>query len=123
MKIESIEAIAVSLPLTQPITRSKGVLTSADNVLVRIEADGVVGWGEAGSAPTMTGEFTQGMVAAIKHLAPFLAGEPLDVAHISAVMDGNLYGNSGAKAAIEMAAHDALGKSLGKPVYELLGKK
>ena len=39
------------------------------------------------------------------------------------MMDANLYGNSGAKAAIEMAAHDALGKSLGKPVYELLGGK
>jgi muconate cycloisomerase len=38
-------------------------------------------------------------------------------------MDANLYGNSGAKAAIEMAAHDALGKLLGKPVYELLGGK
>jgi muconate cycloisomerase len=123
MKIKSVEAIAVSLPLTQPIKRSKGVLTTADNVLVRIEAGGVIGWGEAGSAPTMTGELTAGMVAAIQYLAPFLEGEPLDIARISAVMEGNLYGNSGAKAAIEMAAHDALGKSLGKPVYELLGSK
>ena len=72
MKIQRIEAIAVSLPLTQPIRRSKGVLTSADNVLVRIEAGGIVGWGEAGSAPTMTGEFVQSMVAAVQYLAPFL---------------------------------------------------
>ena len=125
MKIESIEAIAVSLPLTQPIKRSKGVLTSADNVLVRIEADGVVGWGEAGSAPTMTGEFVEGMVAAVRHLAAFLEGAQVaEIAQLSAIMDANLYGNSGAKAAIEMAAHDALGKALGKPVYELLcGKR
>jgi len=59
LKIQRVESIAVSLPLTQSIKRSKGVLTSADNVLVRIEADGAVGWGEAGSAPTMTGEFVQ----------------------------------------------------------------
>ena len=38
-------------------------------------------------------------------------------------MDANVYGNSGAKAAVEMPAHDALGKLLGKPVYELLGGK
>lgn len=123
MKIERIEPIAVSLPLTQPIKRAKGVLTSADNVLVRIEAGGVVGWGEAGAAPTMTGEFVESMVAAVKHLAPFLDEAPLDVAEVSARMERNLYGNSGAKAAIEMAVHDALGKSLGKPVYELLGGK
>ena len=123
MKIQRIEPIAVSLPLTQPIKRSKGVLTSADNVLVRIEAGGVVGWGEAGSAPTMTGEFIQGMVAAVKHLVPFLEGAALDVAQVSALMDANLCGNSGAKAAIEMALHDALGKVRGKPVYELLGTK
>lgn len=114
----------MSLPLTRPIKRSKGVLASADNVLVRMEAGGVTGWGEAGSAPTMTGEFVESMVAAVKHLAPFLEGVQLsDIAQLSAIMDANLYGNSGAKAAIEMAAHDALGKSLGKPVYELLGGK
>lgn len=123
MKIKRVEAIGVRLPLRQPIKRSKGVLTAADNVLVRIEAGGVVGWGEAGSAPTMTGEFIESMVAAVRHLAPFLEGAPLDIAQIAALMDTNLYGNSGAKAAIEMAAHDALGQLLGKPVYELLGGK
>ena len=124
MKIQRLEPIAVRLPLTRPIRRSKGVLTTADNVLVRMEAGGVVGWGEAGSAPTMTGEFVEGMVAAIRHLAPFVEGAQLsDIARLSAIMDTNLYGNSGAKAAIEMAAHDALGKSLGKPLYELLGGK
>ncbi len=124
MKIQRIEAIAVRLPLVQPIKRSKGVLTTADNMLVRLEAGGVVGWGEAGSAPTMTGEFVESMAAAVNHLAIFLEGAQLsEIAQLSEVMDANLYGNSGAKAAIEMAAHDALGKALGKPVYELLGEK
>src|SRR4051812_17197041 len=100
MKIQRVEAIAVSLPLVQPIKRSKGVLTSADNVLVRIEAGGEIGWGEAGSAPTMTGEFPQSMVAALNYLAPYIVGVDLnDIAHISKLMDANLYGNSGAKAA------------------------
>ena len=60
MKIKCVEPIAVSLPMVKPIKRSKGEVRTADNVLVRVEADGVVGWGEAGSAPTMTGELLGG---------------------------------------------------------------
>ncbi len=38
---------------------------TADNLIVSIIGDnGNIGWGEASSAPTMTGEFVQGMVAA-----------------------------------------------------------
>src|SRR4051812_50143198 len=55
VKIERIEAIAVSLPLLQPIKRSKGVLTTADNVLVRIEAGGGGGWGGGGGGAAGTG--------------------------------------------------------------------
>lgn len=124
MKIKCVEPIAVSLPMAKPIKRSKGEVRTADNVLVRVETDGVVGWGEAGSAPTMTGELLGSMTAAVRYLAPFLEDLPLeDIAHASAHMEHNLYGNHGAKAAIEMALHDALGKTLGKPVYELLGGK
>lgn len=121
MKIKRIEPIAVSLPMVKPIKRSKGEVRTADNVLVRVEADGVVGWGEAGSTPTMTGELTESMAAAVRYLAPYLEGLVLeDIAQVSAQMEHNLYGNYGAKSAIEMALHDALRKALGKPVYELL---
>ena len=47
-------------------------ITHAHNVLVRIEArDGTVGWGEAASAPTMTGDTVESLLAAVRnHLAP-----------------------------------------------------
>ena len=43
---------------------------------MRIEADnGLVGWGEATVAPTMTGDTLPGIVAAVrKHMAPLLIG-------------------------------------------------
>ena len=42
---------------------------SAENVLARVETDdGVVGWGGAGAAPTMTGETVASMAAAIMPL-------------------------------------------------------
>ena len=56
------------------------------------------------------------------YLADKLTGMPVD--DIPAIMKRAgqyLYGNNGAKAAIEMALFDALGKARGKPVHELLG--
>ena len=66
MKIKRIEPIAVSLPMKKPVFMAGVEIRQADNVLVRIEADdGIVGWGEAASAPTMTGETVESMMAAI----------------------------------------------------------
>lgn len=125
MKIKRIEAIGISIPMVKPVRMSFEEVRAANNVVVRLEtAEGIVGWGEAGSAPSMTGETLQGMVAAVRHLAPRLEG--IEVEDIPAVMDRSdryLYGNAGAKSAIEMALHDALGKTLGKPACELLGGK
>ncbi|MES2565050.1 MAG: enolase C-terminal domain-like protein [Pseudomonadota bacterium] len=123
MNIKRIEPIAISLPMTRPIKMAGVELSCADNVLVRLTtARGVVGWGEAASAPSMTGETVESMVAAIRYLTPYLEGVALDdIAGAAECMDRALYGNNAAKSAIEIAMHDALGKTLGKPVYELLG--
>ena len=92
---------------------------------MRIEADdGTVGWGEAASAPVMTGETLESIVTAIHYLAPVLRGrEPADIAGALAAMDGRMYGNHGAKAAIEIALHDLTGRAAAKPVHALLGDK
>ncbi len=52
-------------------------VTAAQNLIVRIEAaDGTVGWGEAASAPTMTGDTQGGLVAAVRdYLAPLITGQ------------------------------------------------
>ena len=77
MKIKTIEPIAVSLPMKKPVQMAGETVTRADNVLVRIESDdGVVGWGEAASAPTMTGETVASMMAAVALLAPGLLKRP-----------------------------------------------
>jgi muconate cycloisomerase len=123
--IRRIEAIAVSLPMTQPMKMAGVEIRSADNALVRIELDsGHSGWGEAASAPLMTGETVESMVAAIRHMAPALSGASIrDTEQVSALMNRTLYGNQAAKSAIEMAWYDAFGKAGDKPVHELLGGK
>jgi L-alanine-DL-glutamate epimerase-like enolase superfamily enzyme len=125
VKIKSIEPIAVSLPMKKPVQMAGETVARADNVFVRIEADnGVTGWGEAASAPTMTGETIAGMMAAIEYLTPKLIGRAADdLSGASAAMDARMYGNSGAKAAIDIALHDLLGRASGRPVHALFGEK
>src|SRR6516162_1273343 len=105
MKIKTIDAIAVSLPMQKPVQMAGETVAQAENVFVRIESDaGAVGWGEAAAAPTMTGETIAGMMAAIELMRPKLIGyTAYDFASTTAAMDAQLYGNSGAKAAIDMA--------------------
>ena len=125
MHIKTIEPIAVSLPMLKPVIMAGEEIRRAGNVLVRIEADsGLVGWGESGSAPMHTGETVESMTAAILHLLPHLVGRDVrDIDGALAAMDGRMYGNHGAKGAIEMALHDLAGRADGKPVYALLGAK
>jgi len=123
--IKQIEPIAVSLPMRKPVIMAGEEVRRADNVLVRIENDGgLVGWGEAASAPVMTGETLESMVAAVHLMTPALRGrDARDIAGALAAMGARLYGNRGAKAAIEIALHDLAGKTMGKPVHALLGSK
>jgi L-alanine-DL-glutamate epimerase-like enolase superfamily enzyme len=125
VKIKSIEPIAVSLPTKKPVQISGETVARADNVFVRVEADnGVTGWGEAASAPAMTGETVASMMAAIEYLTPKLVGRAADdLSGASAAMDARMYGNSGAKAAIDTALHDLFGRASGRPVHALLGAK
>jgi L-alanine-DL-glutamate epimerase-like enolase superfamily enzyme len=117
MKIRRITPIALRLPMRRPVALATGVVSTAENVIVRLEtADGIVGWGEAASAPTMTGETLASMVRAIEELAPRLT----DTEDAHAAMRA-MPGNHGAKAAIDIALYDAMGKASAKPVHELLG--
>ena len=125
MIIKSIEPIAVSLPMLKPVIMAGEEVRRADNVLVRIEADnGLIGWGEAASAPIMTGDTLESLVSAVHYIEPALRGrDPADIEGAFAAMDGRMYGNHGAKAAIEIALHDLAGRIAGKPVHALLGEK
>jgi muconate cycloisomerase len=123
--IKSIEPIAIRLPMKKPVIMAGEEIRAAENVLVRIEAsDGTVGWGEAAAAPVMTGETLVSIVAAVNLMTPALLGrDAADLDGARAAMDHKLYGNHGAKAAIEIALHDIAGRASQQPVHALLGKK
>jgi muconate cycloisomerase len=125
MIIKSIEPIAVRLPMKKPVIMAGEEIRVADNMLVRVTADdGAFGWGEAAAAPLMTGETIESMMAAVRIIAPALMGrDPSDIQGTRAAMDGPLYGNLAAKAAIEIALHDLAGKASQRPAHALLGDR
>ena len=122
--IRRADAIPIALPLAKPMVMAAERITKADNLIVRLEAEnGLVGWGEATVAPTMTGDTLPGMVAAVRqHMAPLLVGaDALDRAALAQRCRSSIEHNGGAKAAVEIALLDLVGKHLGVPSVELVG--
>ena len=66
--IRRVDAIPVAVPLTKPVVMGGGQkYEHSESLIVRVEAaNGVVGWGEAAAAPTMTGDTLAGISAAIQ---------------------------------------------------------
>jgi muconate cycloisomerase len=122
--IRRVDAIPVGLPLNKPMGMAGATVSRALNILVRIEAaDGTVGWGEAASAPTMTGDTLGGLVAAVRdHLGPLLIGEDAWMRPaLCRKLKRALYSNSGAHSAIEVALLDLAGQASGLPLVDLIG--
>lgn len=123
MRIARIDAYGVALPLRHPMRMAGVEISTADNLIVKVSSmDGVVGWGEAASAPSMTGETVQSMLAAVRYLAPFLGGMEADEFDaIDREMAWRLYGNNAAKGAIDMALLDLLSRARDVPMHALFG--
>jgi muconate cycloisomerase len=122
--IKRVDAMAVAMPLTKPMKMAHATFTKVENLIVRIEAeDGTVGWGEAASAPSLTGETWQGMVAIVRdYIAPLLVGKDARLRlKLVAAMGNAVYGATGSRSAVEMALVDLLARSLNVPVAMLLG--
>jgi muconate cycloisomerase len=121
--VRRIEAIPIALPLKAPMKMAGITITKAENLLVRVEAaNGAVGWGEAPSAPTMTGDTLGGLVAAVRdHLAPLLIGKDAAADH-RAMLQRALVGNTGAHSAIEMALLDLVARARNTRLIDLVAR-
>lgn len=124
MKITEIEIYAIHLPLYEPFVISYASYDYMPSIIVKITTDtGHVGYGESVADDHVTGESWEGTFAVLKNtLAPQLISEnPVNMERIHEKMDAAIYGCPTAKAAIDIACYDAVGKALGVPVYDLLG--
>jgi len=125
MKIAEIHIYAHDLPVRNgPYTMANAEVWSLDTTLVKLVADdGTVGWGETCPVgPTYAPSHAAGARAALAEIAPGLIGaNPLQPVTLYRRMDGLLNGHAYAKAAVDIAAHDLLGKATGMRVADLLG--
>jgi len=123
LRLEQIDTFTISVPLKQPVKMAGIVITSAENLIVRaVDSEGHIGWGEAASAPTMTGELPLGMVVAARHMATALLGQQIEKPlKLNQLLDSLIYGNHGPKSAIELAVLDLAGQVTGQPIHQLLG--
>lgn len=90
------------------------------DVQVRIDYDGFTGYGEA-SMPPYLGQTTESVCAFLQkvHLEQF--PDPFQLEDILAYVDSLSEGDSAAKAAVDIALHDLVGKLLGQPWFRIWG--
>ena len=109
----------LNLPLKRKFTISRGSRDSVSNVLVRMTANGVTGIGEA--APNHRYNETQDSAASFIHrMGDYHTDNPFDVDALVAHMSHAGPGEYAAKAGLEMALYDWIGKKLDLPLYKLL---
>ncbi|MBN9264581.1 MAG: hypothetical protein J0I75_08430 [Hyphomicrobium sp.] len=124
MKITKIETIALTVPLLRPAVIASGSASTGFHVLIRIHTDaGLIGLGEASPIASTDADTPGSIVEVIsKRIAPRLAGcDPRRMQECLALIYTAIPGNQCAKAGVDIALHDLVGKALGVPVYQLLG--
>ncbi|BAF86817.1 muconate cycloisomerase [Azorhizobium caulinodans ORS 571] len=122
--VERIRIFLVESPIKMARLQGVGnVKGSVKRVLLEVtSADGIVGWGEAAPWEVFTGTPEAAFSALDIYLRPLILGAPIKrVRELMARMDKMLVGHGEAKAAVEMALLDILGKATGLSVADLLG--
>ncbi len=126
MKIEKVEVLQKEVPYKKPFAIAGGVTTVCQHAIIRITTDdGVFGLGEAATMPSYSDETHTGVEAILKEkLIPVIIGcDPFDINAIMERLEVAVDGNHYAKASIDLALHDLVGKIIDQPVYRLLGGK
>jgi len=123
MGIQSIEVYRVALQYLEPFRIAPSTSIESENVVVKIHTDyEVVGIGEASPSKRVTQETQETVLHSFEKVCPRLIGMcPLRIEQIIEMMDKIIATNPSAKAAIDMALHDILGKTTKKPLFKLLG--
>jgi len=126
LAIASIRTTIVDVPTVRRHELSSLSVTAQSYVIVELRlANGAEGIGEAATlgGPRWSEESVESIKATIDtYLAPALIGSPADRFEAARIrMDAAAKRNNAAKAAIESALFDAVGKTLGVPAVQLLG--
>jgi L-alanine-DL-glutamate epimerase-like enolase superfamily enzyme len=89
-------------------------------MMVEVEQDGIVGYGEA-SMPPYLGESQATATAFLSKVEMAKYPDPFRLEDILRDIDAIAPGNNAAKAAVDIALHDWVGKKMGNPWYRIWG--
>lgn len=133
MKIERIEAFPVEYPTVgrfKFLIGPHGEPLGRKTVLVKVTADdGTIGWGESAQSHTWSYETLESVTSTVRlYLAPALiGGDPFDLQMVHDVMNRTIppafsTGMPIAKAGIDIALHDLIGRRLNVSLARLWGR-
>lgn len=94
--------------------------TSTQSVQVEIECDGHIGYGEASTPPYLS-ESTASVMAFLERVDLTQFNSPFEMDDILTYVDGICENNTAAKAAVDIALHDLVGKMMGQPWWRIWG--
>jgi muconate cycloisomerase len=123
--IKKLTTTIVDVPIKRPHQFSTEIVSTKSFLIIRVELEnGLVGIGE-GTTPGIwwNGESVETMQLVIEeYLTPILIGEdPRNIERLLQTFDRHVRANPFAKATVEMALYDVVGKIYDVPVHQLLG--
>ncbi len=124
MRLERIELLHLRMPLRSPFETSFGSEAERDCLIVRVDAEGLVGWGEC-AADRWPGYSYETAGTAWHFLSDFavprILGEVIKNPQDLRQRLCDLKGHPLARAGLEMAVWDLVGKASARPLSALLG--
>lgn len=112
--------VPYDLQLRHTFTIANSSRNSTPDVLTSIEFEGVTGYGEA-SMPPYLGESVETATKFLSLLNLSQFNDPFQMEDILRYVDSVMPVNCAAKAAVDIALHDLVGKMMGQPWYKIWG--
>ena len=124
MRIENIELRHIRMILVSPFVTSMGTEYDEEHIIVKVEGEGITGWGESVAEGTPFYSYetvTTAMHIMRDFLVPSILGKDISSAAEAVQIWSKVRGHMMAKAGIEAALWDALAKSEGVSLSRKLG--
>jgi L-alanine-DL-glutamate epimerase-like enolase superfamily enzyme len=125
VKIVSVESRIEAIPLARPYTITFRTVSAIEPVIVTLRDDkGRLGVGAASPEPHVTGETNAACQSALAadRLAWLVGTDVRTLPALARRLEATMPDTPAARAAVDMALYDLLGKALGLPICDLLGR-
>ena len=123
LSVSSVEIYKSPIQLKEPFIISLGILTHAENVVIKIiTKEGIIGYGECSPFMSINGESMDTCFVVAQYLARAIKEKNLlDIADCVKAMDKVIYANTSIKSAFDIALYDIAAQHAGQPLYAFLG--